>query len=114
MKTVIRVGILDDSKAAIPYYNSYLDSQVDIDIIFAFESIDEILMKRESAQNPDLLLVNIEMDGNCGIDSLPVLKKTFPGTKIIIIASSEEKCDVILALKRGAVGYIIKSMDGCM
>jgi DNA-binding NarL/FixJ family response regulator len=112
MKTVIRVGILDDSKAALPYYNSFLSSQIDIDVVFAFSGLEELQLKRESVNTPDLLIMDLEKEENCGIESLPMLIKSFPGCKIIVLTSSEEKCDVILALKRGAVGYIIKSTDG--
>jgi DNA-binding NarL/FixJ family response regulator len=112
MKTVIRVGILDDSTEALPFYNSFLDSQLDIDVVFAFSGIEELRSKMESVKIPDLLLVDLEMEENCGIDNLPMLVKTFPQTKIIMLTSSEDKCDVILALKLGAVGYIIKTTDG--
>src|SRR5687767_7557756 len=109
MKTVIRVGILDDNTAALNYYNSFLASQLDIQIIFAFSSLEELQLKRETIEIPDLLLVDLEKEENCGINNLPFLEKSFRDSKIIILTSSEEKCDVILALKRGAVGYIIKS-----
>ena len=112
MKTVIRVGVLDDSKTALPYYNSFLSTQLDVEVVFAFSGLTELQLKRESVNVPDLLLVDLENEENCGIGSLPMLVKSFPGCKIIMLTSSEEKCDVITALKRGAVGYIIKSEDG--
>jgi DNA-binding NarL/FixJ family response regulator len=112
MKTVIRVGILDDSKAAMPYYHSFLASHVDINMVFAFGSISEMEEKRETIGIPDLLLVDLDSEANCGLDSLPMLVKSFPGCKIIMLTSSEDKCNVISALKLGAVGYVIKSSDG--
>ena len=111
MKTMIRVGVLDDSNTELPYYNSFLSSQVDIDIAFSFSGLEELRMNRESVNHPDLILVDLQLEENGGIESIPVLEKLFPSSKIMILTSNEEKCDVVLALKKGASGYVVTSTD---
>jgi DNA-binding NarL/FixJ family response regulator len=111
MKSIIKVGILEDSKTSLALYSSFLSSQIDIDIVFGFASLGELELHSEGLVAPDLILADIQMDGRSGIDALPYLIKRFPGVRILMLTGSEDENDVITSLKSGAVGYIIKSPD---
>lgn len=105
MRTVIRVGILDGNFSTLSFYQSYLSSQIDIDVVFACRSIVELEVNQPSVIIPDLILADMATGG------LSQLLHRFPNCKIVMLSDSEESDDVVNALKMGAVGYITKSAD---
>jgi two-component system, NarL family, nitrate/nitrite response regulator NarL len=60
-------------------------------------------------QAPDLILLDLNLPGMSGHETIPWLKKYTPQAKIIILTQSENDADVIKALKLGASGYLLKS-----
>lgn len=71
------------------------------------KAVEEALNKR-----PDVILMDIKMPGIDGIEATRLIKKRLPEVKIIILTSFEEEDSLIKAIKAGASGYLIKSLDG--
>jgi len=61
--------------------------------------------------NPDLILLDLNMKGLSGIDTLIALKRAEITAKVIIFSVSDNKTDVIQALKFGADGYLLKDSE---
>jgi DNA-binding NarL/FixJ family response regulator len=111
MKSLIKVGILENHKTSLALYKNYLSSRIDIDVVFTYKSVKEIELNQDTIVCPDLILADIDMEGPSGMEGLTSLVKIFPEAKIIMLTGSEEGEDVITALKLGAVGYVVKSAD---
>ena len=60
-------------------------------------------------QSPDLILLDLNLPGMSGHETIPWLKEYTPKTKIIVLTQSDKDADVIKALKLGASGYLLKS-----
>lgn len=60
---------------------------------------------------PDLLMLDIQMDGASGLEICSEQKKTRPGTKIILISMFESANIINEGKKAGADGYIPKTTD---
>lgn len=60
---------------------------------------------------PDLILLDLNMKGMSGIDTLIALKRAEVSAKVIIFSVSDNKTDVIQALKFGADGYLLKDSE---
>ncbi len=60
---------------------------------------------------PDVLTLDLDWPGICGLDVLHVVQWYGPNTQVIILSDHAEKETVLEALKQGARGYIVKS-DG--
>jgi two-component system, NarL family, nitrate/nitrite response regulator NarL len=60
-------------------------------------------------QRPDILLVDISLPGG-GLQAIPVILERFPEQKIIMLTVSEAPDDILLALKHGARGYVLKGV----
>lgn len=66
--------------------------------------------RKALAQNtPDVLLLDINMTDGDGISFCAVIHKLYPKLKIIALTGHDEYSNVMLMLKNGASGYIIKS-----
>lgn len=62
-------------------------------------------------QTPDLLILDINMPGISGIDTLKLLRKKLSYVAVIFISANDKPEDVILGLDAGADDYIRKPFD---
>ena len=62
-------------------------------------------------QRPDLILLDNHLPGVRGVDAIPALRKAAPGTRILMLTVSENEADLVAALKAGADGYLLKTVE---
>ena len=67
--------------------------------------------RRAEALQPDLILLDNHLPGVNGVDALPALRAALPGVRIIVLTVSEDEVDLAAALRGGANGYLLKTMD---
>ncbi len=67
--------------------------------------------RRAEALQPDLILLDNHLPGVNGVDALPALRAALPGVRIILLTVSEDEADLAAALRGGANGYLLKTMD---
>jgi len=60
---------------------------------------------------PDVVLLDLNMPGVSGIDALHAILKEAPGTRIVMLTVSEDAEDLMLALRAGAQGYLLKNIE---
>ncbi|MGV2874083.1 two-component system response regulator NarL [Colwellia sp. E150_009] len=61
--------------------------------------------------NPDLILLDLNMKGLSGIETLSALKRANVNSKVIIFSVSDNETDVLQALKFNADGYLLKDSE---
>lgn len=62
-------------------------------------------------QRPDLILLDNHLPGVLGVDAIPSLREAAPGTRILMLTVSENEADLVAALKAGADGYLLKTVE---
>ncbi|MCG7907420.1 MAG: two-component system response regulator NarL [Candidatus Thiodiazotropha taylori] len=70
---------------------------------------DGLVLAREF--NPDLILLDINMKGTNGLDTLKAIKSFELDSRILMLTVSDNEEDVLAALKNGADGYLLKDME---
>ena len=60
---------------------------------------------------PDVILLDLNMKGLSGIETLSALKRADVIAKIIIFSVSDNESDVLQAIKYGAAGYLLKDEE---
>jgi two-component system nitrate/nitrite response regulator NarL len=60
---------------------------------------------------PDLILLDINMKGIGGLDTLRAIKQEVADSQILMLTVSDNEDDVITALQAGADGYLLKDME---
>ena len=62
-----------------------------------------------SANEVDLLLMDLGMPGMAGADSLRALRETYPATKIAVVTGQDDRATILDCLSAGIHGYILKA-----
>lgn len=61
--------------------------------------------------NPDLILIDLNMKGMSGLDTLRALKAEKFRSCCVMLTVSDEEANVVEALKQGADGYLLKDLE---
>lgn len=69
-------------------------------------------VRQAAALQPDVILLDNHLPGATGIQALPGLKEAAPRARIILLTVSEDEQDLQAALRGGAHGYLLKTIDG--
>ncbi|MBN2048544.1 MAG: response regulator transcription factor [Anaerolineaceae bacterium] len=70
------------------------------------EALEKTLQLR-----PDIVLMDMRMPGCDGITATRLIKSEWPECKIIILTTSTEEPDLLEAIRSGANGYLLKSLE---
>jgi DNA-binding NarL/FixJ family response regulator len=60
---------------------------------------------------PDVILMDVQMPRCDGLAATRLIKAEMPAVKIVMLTVSEEDEDLFEAIKSGASGYLLKSLD---
>ena len=68
--------------------------------------------RRAQALQPDVVLLDNHLPGVRGVDALPDLRQAAPAARVLMLTVSEDEQDLADALRGGAQGYVLKTVDG--
>ena len=68
-------------------------------------------IKRAKQLQPAVVLLDLNMPGMSGVETLQLMLQDCPDTAILMLSVSEDAEDLTVALKAGASGYLIKNID---
>ncbi len=68
--------------------------------------------RKAEALKPDLILLDNHLPGVNGVDAVPALLAAVPGVKVLMLTVSEDEADLAAALRGGAQGYLLKTIEG--
>ena len=68
--------------------------------------------RRAAELQPDLILLDNHLPGVNGVDALPALRQAAPSARIVMLTVSEDEADLAAALRAGACGYLLKTIEG--
>lgn len=68
-------------------------------------------IKRALQLQPQVVLLDLNMPGMSGVETLQLMRQDCPDTAIVMLTVSEDAEDLSVALKAGASGYLLKNID---
>jgi two-component system nitrate/nitrite response regulator NarL len=68
-------------------------------------------IKRAKQSKPDVVLLDLNMPGMSGVETLQLMKQDCPDAAVLMLTVSEDADDLGAALRAGASGYLIKNID---
>jgi DNA-binding NarL/FixJ family response regulator len=82
----------------------------DIEVIGEASSADEALLLAPQLA-PDVLLLDLNLPGTSGLGVLRELAPRLPKTKIVMLTISDDRRDLLDAVRNGAAGYLTKDLS---
>lgn len=106
----IRILLIDDHSLFRTGVKLLLQRQPDFEVVAeAVDGVDGI--KRAKALNPDVILLDLNMPGLSGLETLELLVQDVPAAAVLILTVSEEADELGQALRSGARGFLVKHID---
>lgn len=86
-----------------------LDVEADFTVVAEAANGQEAIDKAR-VHRPDIVLMDVRMDGMGGIEACREIRNEFPETKVLMLTSFAEEETVVAALLAGAAGYVLKNV----
>jgi len=111
-ESIIHVAYAEDHKAVrkgiISFINDLGGIQVDIEADNGNDLIQQIQKAKEL---PDVCILDINMKGMNGFETIQELKKKWPAIKVLVLTIFDLEMYIIRMILYGANGYLLKSCD---
>jgi two-component system NarL family response regulator len=105
----MKVLLVDDNRLMIEGLQNLLDAH-NIEVAgVAFNGLESIELARKV--DPDVILMDIRMPRCDGLTATRLIKAENAEAKIVILTTSTDDDDLFEAIKSGACGYLLKSID---
>ena len=111
MNAPVRILVVDDHTLFRRGLTALLGRDVSLQVVG--DAADAGQAQRRAAElQPDLILLDNHLPGVNGVDALPALRQAAPGARIMMLTVSEDEADLAAALRGGACGYLLKTIEG--
>jgi DNA-binding NarL/FixJ family response regulator len=110
MKKVITVSIVDDEADLREHIAGYLAAAGGVECKSAYASAEAALAQLPR-DNPDVVLMDINLGGMDGIECVRRLKAAMPEAQVLMLTVFEDTEKIFQALAAGASGYLLKRLS---
>lgn len=101
------MALADDHPVVRAGLRTVLESEAGVHVIAEFADLPETLRGVPVAR-PDVLVLDLAMDGASSLDAIPTLLGSCPGMRIIVLTMQDDPGFAREALRLGAHGYVLK------
>ena len=103
----LRILIVDDHEVVRLGLRSLLERLEDLRVVGDVGSAEDAVRAAE-AHHPDVVLMDIRLPGQSGIEACQKITALLPGTRVIMLTSYAEDEMLFAAIRAGASGYVLK------
>jgi two-component system response regulator NreC len=103
----IRVLIVDDHAVVRAGLRRVLEAEDDLETVGEAESAERAVFAAIE-QRPDVVLMDVVMPGQSGIEGMPAVLQAVPQTKVLVLSMQDDPRYVREAFEAGASGYVLK------
>ncbi len=107
----IRILVVDDHTLFRRGLTALLSREPSLEVVGDAADAGEAQRRAQELQ-PDLILLDNHLPGVRGVDALPALREAAPQARLLMLTVSEDEQDLAAALKAGAAGYLLKTIEG--
>jgi two-component system response regulator NreC len=104
---MIRVVVVDDHAVVRSGLKLLLDAEADLDVVGEAGDAREAVFEVR-AQKPNVILLDVVMPGESGIEAVPKLLHEAPDAKVLVLSMQDDPNYVREAFAAGASGYVLK------
>jgi DNA-binding NarL/FixJ family response regulator len=104
---LIRILTVDDHPVLRKGIAALVNAENDMKLVAEASSGEEAIEKFR-AHRPDVTLMDIQLPGLNGIETMSQIHKEFPNARVIVLTTYSGDVQVVRAIKAGARGYLLK------
>lgn len=108
---VINVGIVDDHPVLRSGLRQFLCEHVDLRVVGEAASGREALDLVRNVPDLDVLVMDLAMPGQTGVDAIAMIRAKAPDVGILILSGYPEEHYAMSLIRQGASGYLNKECD---
>lgn len=108
---LIKLAIADDHALIREGLIRILSYEKDLQIVIESDCGRDLIAKMETTI-PNIVLLDMNMENLDGIQTLKVLKSTWPNVKVIMLTVEKQKRKIKEVLELGVDGYVLKESAG--
>ncbi len=105
----IKVSIVEDSRGTRESLSELLSRAASLVCVGAHATAEEAI-RQLPAEQPDVVLMDINLPGMSGIECVARVKESLPQTQVLMLTTYEESDLIFDSLRNGASGYLLKNM----
>ncbi len=106
---MITVSIVEDNRGTRESLSELLNRAAGVQCIGA-HSNGEAALRNLPTENPNVVLMDINLPGMSGIECVARVKESFPKTQVLMLTTYEDGDLIFESLRAGASGYLLKNM----
>lgn len=108
---IISIGITDDEQLFLRSLVLLINTFQGFNTVIEALSGEELLRKLETdAQQPDILLLDVNMKVMDGIQTAARVAQKFPAIKLVALSTKDDDTTIINMLKAGCCAYLVKDI----
>ena len=107
--TKTRILLVDDHDIVRLGLMTLLNDQPDMEVVGEASTAGEAVKAAERLQ-PDVILMDIRLPGEGGIEAAGQITRKFPNSKVVMLTSFADDELVVRAIRAGALGYVLKQV----
>jgi two-component system response regulator DevR len=104
-----KILLVDDHEVVRLGLMTLINDQPDLEVVGEAGTAAEALKAVERLQ-PDVVLMDIRLPGEGGIEAAERITSSFPGSKVVMLTSFADDALVVRAIQAGAAGYVLKQV----
>lgn len=107
---MLRLAIVDDHGIVRAGFREMLAEEIEINIVFEASSGEEALQLLREI-DCDVLLLDLSLPGQSGVDVLRAVRQRHPGIKVLMLSGFPEERYALAMIRHGADGYLSKECE---
>jgi RNA polymerase sigma factor (sigma-70 family) len=111
VRDAIKVLIVDDHPVFREGLRQCLEARKTLRVLATVAGGDEMWKALRTHGRPQIVLMDVEMPGQGGIELARALHEKHPDVRVVMLTAFSDSERVFAALKAGAVGYLLKNVS---
>ncbi len=105
----VALAIVEDDARVRDLLREYLGHQPEFTCPIAVGSIEALWVELDLSLPPRVVLLDVSLPGQTGLQALPELRRRLPATDVVLQTMHDDPDRIFQALRAGATGYIVKN-----